>query len=339
MWKWIAAGVVVLVVVLGVLMIRERSLTLPGVEGPFGIFPDVPGETRSMAELTEAAGSADPEVRQEALIFLQRLVRHDKIDAAEAEPLFLAGVRDADRDVRSVATDGLSFPPFDPETSGPVLVSLVDDGDWKVRANAVSGLEALLERHAAVEGTVRKITFSTDRRMSVANLDAAESALVRAWNDSSSDVRRYASKALRYRPKVRYSVPKEWLEFSEDEARERAVAMGLLANGETLLDAVWKDDVAGVFMLLKAGVDPNSGSEMPAGHSALFIIGPRTRPEITRFLLDAGADVTRKDKSGKVPWDWVQDHWDERWVPFGKESIEMLRAAGAAPEGQSEPKR
>src|SRR5512145_1069803 len=100
MWKWIAAGIVVFVVVLGVLVTRERSVTLPAVEGPFGIFPDVPGETRSMAELIEAAGSADPEVRKEALIFLQRLLRHEKIDAAEAEPLFLAGVKDPDRDVR-----------------------------------------------------------------------------------------------------------------------------------------------------------------------------------------------------------------------------------------------
>lgn len=342
MWKWIAAGIVVFVVVLGVLMTRERSLTLPAVEGPFGILPDIPGETRSMAELTEAARNADPEVRRGALMFIGPLLRHGKLDGAEVEPLLLASVKDHDGGVREVAAGCLALPNFDPEISGPVLASLVEDPDWKVRANAVSGLTALLERHAAVEGTARKMALPSDRRMSAATLDRAVKALVPAWNDSSSDVRHWVSNALIYRPEVRYAAPKEWLELSQGEARERAIAMGFLPEGETLLDAVEKNDVAGVFILLRAGVDPNSRSEMPAGHSPLFIIIPSTRPEITRLLLDAGADVKQKDKGGRVAWDWVRAaQWegDPVWAPFRLESLEMLRAAGAAPEGQSEPKR
>jgi ankyrin repeat protein len=100
----------------------------------------------------------------------------------------------------------------------------------------------------------------------------------------------------------------------------------LPVTGDGLLRAVIDNDAAGVFVLLKAGVDPNSrNSETKAGESPLFRVAS-CRPEIVRYLLDAGADVHVKDSFGRTPWDWVNGSRG----PYAEEVLRALRQAGAA---------
>jgi hypothetical protein len=290
---------------------RMRDPVLPDIRDPLGLFPPIPGEKRSIAELKAALESADPNTRREALRSFGRLADHGKLPSSGVVPLLLEGVKDEDAGVRAVGAAYLRKRPADPATVVPVFVSLLKDGDALVRYNAVLGLNA----HWKVARP-------------------AIPALVDTWNDPDVNVRRMVSAALLYFPEVRYRLPEEWRRLAPEEARDLLRRMGLTPSGEQLHAAVRHGDLAGVFLLLRAGVDANTRAPSPAGQTPLCLVSAFTRPEITRFLLDGGADPRFKDNFGRRPWDWAAGSFSDegvRYQPFGKESLELLREAGAAP--------
>ena len=294
----------------GIAVVRSRRPTVPEVPDKLGIFPTIPAEWRTAAELKDALADGDPKVRREAVRSLGRAMDHGTLSASEVVPVLLERVKDPDAGVRAVAVAYLRFPRVDPAQAAPVCAALLEDPDPVVRMNAAQ----CLYNHWRAAGD-------------------AVPALVEAWNDPSPDVRIHVSHALSYFPRARYRVPDRWSQLSPREATEGARGLGLSPSGSALGQAVDQNDAAGVYLLLKAGVDPNSRSSSPASETPLFRVGRNTRPEIVRFLLDAGADPRLKDKFGRSVSDWVSSAFSETRSsdPFGQESLEMIRTALAAP--------
>lgn len=268
--------------------------------------PLVPGEKRTQAELTAALKDADANVRREALRSFGRALDHGRLKAADVVPLLLEGVKDTAPGVRAVAAAYLGFRQAGAATAVPVLATLLKDPDDLVRVNAANGL-----------------------RLHAPAIKEAIPALVEAWSDTSVDVRQHVASALIHFPEVRYTVPADWSGLAPEEARQRVSAMGRSADGESLHRAVVDRDIAGVFMILKAGVDPNAPASGAAGQSPLCQVSTITRPEIVRLLLDFGADANRKDKNGLTPLDWAAGRFNDAFRPFGDESLDMLRKAAA----------
>jgi HEAT repeat protein len=291
---------------LGPFLACSRQPLVPDKQDRLGLLPMIPGEKRSPAELAAALKDADATVRREALRSFGRALDHGSLKATDVVPLLLNGVEDPEPGVRAVAAAYLGFPQAGAATAVPALTALLMDPDELVRVNAANGLRT----HAPA-------------------IKDAIPALVVAWNDTNSDVRQHVSSALLQFPEVRYTVPADWAGLSPDEAQKRVSAMGRSLEGESLHRAVRENDIAGVFMLLKAGVDPNSPDSTQAAPPPLCHVSPIARPEIVRLLLDFAADVNRKDKNGRTPLDWVAGRFNDRFRPFGEESLDMLRKAAA----------
>jgi hypothetical protein len=315
----IVLGVLV-VVGAGVLVMRHRPLTLPGMAGPLGILPDQPGEVHSRASLHAALGDSNPGTRREALRSVGRFLDHGKLSEREVVPLLVAGTRDEDAGVRAVGTAYLSHHRIAVATSVPALVRLLKDANGLVRMNAANGL--------------RKHAFKPE-------IKEAVPALIEALNDSDPDTRKHAAGALVHTPEARYQPPTAWRTLSPEAAREQVRTMGLRAGGDALHDAVSGDDVAGVFLLLNAGMSANVVHSQPGALTPLCLVGPRTRPEIVRFLLDAGADLDAKSAIGLT----AAQHFSRNWElaggtgPFADENLAMLKAARARAGSCADPGR
>lgn len=303
----VVVGGAIALVAVGWAVVRSRRPALPEMQDKLGIFPAIPAEKRSIPELKRALADGDPKVRRESLRVFGRLMDHGELAAAEAAPLFVGGIGDPDPGVRAVGAAYLSSSRVDPAAAVPVLTALLKDPDGLVRMNAVMGLS---NHWAAAEPAVP--------------------AMLEVWNDPNPDVRVHTAEALLHFPAHRYTPPEAWAHLSTEEAKERCQAMGVTAVADGLERAVKGNDLAGVYLLLKSGADPNARKSSPPADTPLFRVYSLTRPEIVRFLLDSGADPSLKDQFGRSAWDAVSRNFsDPSFTPFGQESLEMVRAAMA----------
>jgi hypothetical protein len=67
----------------------------------------------------------------------------------------------------------------------------------------------------------------------------------------------------------------------------------------SLLQAIWKGDIAVVGELLGKGADPNAQTKI--GDTPLHVAAKREATEITALLIANGADVNSREHSGKTP--------------------------------------
>ncbi len=67
----------------------------------------------------------------------------------------------------------------------------------------------------------------------------------------------------------------------------------------SLLQAIWRGDIAVVEELLGKGVDPNAKTKL--GDSPLHVAAKKDMPEIIRLLIAKGADVNSREHNGKTP--------------------------------------
>lgn len=286
----------------------NRGPSLPEMRDALGLFPPIPAEKRSVRQLKAALQDEDAAVRREALRSLGRMMDHERLKPAVVVPILLEATKDGDGHVRAVATAYLANYHVDPHVSVPVFIALLKDRVPLVRMNAARGL-------------------SLQRPDAPALIATAVPALLEAWHDTDMDTRRYASEVLLHFPEHRYTVPEAWRSLDREAAVKWARDHGWSVEAESLQRAVQWNDVAGVFLLLKAGVDPNTRTA--AGRTALFQVDYATRPEIVQLLLDGGIDVTPTTQHGLHQWPMMMQsrRMNPNWRPFGDEVVDMLRAA------------
>jgi hypothetical protein len=85
-----------------------------------------------------------------------------------------------------------------------------------------------------------------------------------------------------------------------------AVFFTIKSDGASLMSAVKDGDVTNVMYLLDNGADVNAKTK--SGVTALITAAAKSHTEIVKLLLDNGADVNAKDKEGRTALMWAGDH-------------------------------
>jgi ankyrin repeat protein len=74
---------------------------------------------------------------------------------------------------------------------------------------------------------------------------------------------------------------------------------------EALIMAVSIDNRPDVELVLKKGAEINGTNSI--GRTALHIAAKQNHLEMAKFLLSRGADITARDRSGKIPYDYAKE--------------------------------
>lgn len=308
--KRIAFYLIAVAVVLaaGFALMPRRPL-LPDMQDPLGLLPVIPGERRSVRELETALGSPEALVRREALRSFGRALDHGRLKPETVVPLLIDKAKDADPSVRAVSVTYLRNWRVAPASGQPVFIDLINDADPVVRMNAAAGLASIAKDNPAVKTVLEGL-----------------------WNDASSVVRHQVAVGLWWHPESRYQLPEKWQNLSQHDARAMLRSMELSDGPEALVDAVYNGDVAGVMLLLAAGVDPNP-TTLPVGKEPpLFGVYSTTRPEIVKALLEHGASLEARDKLGRTPLERAQlmlaDH--PKNPSFLAENLKLMAAGSTS---------